>query len=365
MSGQRLAARAVVTYTSPPYAVLHDDGYYNFWRVLNNIPTQMSLNAPDIDDIREGPELSPDGTKIVYQNHPDAGQMEVFVMDSDGGNITHIDGNESIDEFAQYPSWSPDSSKVIYVWNDDGGNRGGEIRTANPDGTGITTIWTPPADAAARRPRYSFNGSKIAFLVGDDGIGGGGTYANKELWTADDDGTNDSAIVTLINDDLTQCQFGWANHSNVLAYYEGDVGGTIGEVMRINADGTGSLDLSQDGGVAFKTISDLAWSSSDAFVFYTQYESGALGLAFYIHRAEADGSGSALIAPTHAAGSLNNTLHSVWVYRNRLWFFASVGVPRLLLSSVSVSGTGYLVGHDVSTSPTLTQFFDETGFENR
>lgn len=377
MGGIRLGGIAVVLYTSPPYVFLTIPGYYNIWRVRDNVPVEMVGDSPDIDDIRLAPELSPDESQITYEKGPDGVLVEVYVVDADGTNDTHIDGDSTQFpiEYAQYPSWSPDGSKVVYTWNDQGSNAGGEIRTANPDGTGITTLWTPPIGpggglGAARRPRYSADGTKIAFLVNDDGVGGAPEYGVEELWTMDADGSDDAAIITLNNSLFDQCQFSWANNSNVIAYYSGNVSGpsaTLGAIRKVNADGSGDTLLSVNfDDVALLTLSDLAWSPSDDRVFFTAHESGPLGLAFYIHVAQADGSGDALLYDGHGAGVLNNTLHSVWQYRNRLWFFPNVGgvSTRDFLSSISLGGSGYLLGHDLNDTDG-DHFYDETGFESR
>jgi hypothetical protein len=201
--------------------------------------------------------------------------------------------------------------------------------------------------------------------VNDDGQGGGGTYAPPELWTADADGTNDAAIVTLIASMFDQCQFSWANGSNVIAYYEGNSGPTIGGIHKVNDDGTGDtlLNIDTDGSLAF--ISDLAWSPTDDRVFYTVYMNPGGGLATYIHEALEDGSDENLLYSS-PAGDLNNTLHMVWVYLNRLWFFpGTITNTRDRISSLALDGTGLVLGQLLSDDSVGDFFYDETGFEHR
>lgn len=56
------------------------------------------------------PKLSPDGSKIVYQNDTDGHDRYVlWIMNTDGSNPVRLTQNEGL-----YPNWSPDGSTVVF-----------------------------------------------------------------------------------------------------------------------------------------------------------------------------------------------------------------------------------------------------------
>ena len=59
----------------------------------------------------------PDGTKITFFTDFE-GNMEIYVMDEDGGNIKNITNNPAMDAEA---SWSPDGKNMVFV-SDRSGN---------------------------------------------------------------------------------------------------------------------------------------------------------------------------------------------------------------------------------------------------
>jgi Tol biopolymer transport system component len=361
MAGVRIGGTTISGINSLPYVILELDGYYNIWQIINGTAVQVSLDSADIDDVRQNPVLSPDGSQILFEKKPDSGGLEVWVIDSDGSNETLIDGDEASNEFAQYPQWSPDSSTVIYTWNDQGSTFGGEIRTANPDGTGISTLWTPPTGAFARRPTYSADGTKVAFLVNDDGIGTP-TYTPPNLWTMDDDGTNDSNIDNLLASHFDQCQFAWANLSNVLAYYEGNNSSpAIGGIHKINADGSGKTLLAIDSdGTLFQAMSNRAWLPDDSAVIFSVFDS-----LMTMHIALADGSDESDFYTTHHLGGVTGTLRTPLIYQGRVWFTPSEGSPRFEMSSVTNAAADYQVGQDITDGGVGDVFYEETAYFSR
>lgn len=73
------------------------------------------------------PKISPDGTRLVYQNDTDShDQYAIWVMDTDGSNPVRLTQREGM-----YPSWSPDGQHIVFS-----GRRNGiwEILTVSADG---------------------------------------------------------------------------------------------------------------------------------------------------------------------------------------------------------------------------------------
>ena len=166
------------------------------------------------------PAWSPDGRRIAYAANVDD-QVEIFVMDEDGGNVTRLTNNTWMD-FA--PTWSPDGTRLayfsdrdgnfqIYVMTADGSGQrrlvtdtfenvmpywspdGKQIvfqtsapmqvwfiAMVNADGTGLKQLTADPYDA--NNPSWSPDGKKIVF----DAYKDGDTYHG--IYTMDPDGQN-------------------------------------------------------------------------------------------------------------------------------------------------------------------------------
>jgi TolB protein len=108
-----------------------------------------------------GPAVSPDGTKVAYANYS---SRELIVMNIDGSGKTSLATGYS-------PAWSPDGTKIVYTANY------GDLYVMNADGTGQQLLIADGDDAA-----WSPDGSKIAFIRG------------RFLMTANPDGSGQTSI---------------------------------------------------------------------------------------------------------------------------------------------------------------------------
>ncbi|MGB7201973.1 MAG: FG-GAP-like repeat-containing protein [Pyrinomonadaceae bacterium] len=184
-----------------------------------------STNITNNAAFDDGPNYSPDGSKIVFFTSRD-GNEEIYRMDADGSNPVRLTNNTASDTV---PFYSPDGASIvfqslrdgnseIYKMNADGTN---QVRLTNntaddsqpafsPDGSRIVfisgnlpTLWTMGADGSNpqpispptgiapfyQRPSYSPDGSKIIFTFSPDAVG-----APPLLWTMNVDGSNRTAF---------------------------------------------------------------------------------------------------------------------------------------------------------------------------
>jgi TolB protein len=108
----------------------------------------------------EEPELSPDGQWIVFQQTPRVHPpYAVYLMRSDGSDLHRI---TPLAMDAGHPGWSPDGSKIIF--NDHVSKSVGDIFTIRPDGTGLTQLTDVARDGIDYfHPDYAPNGKHILF----------------------------------------------------------------------------------------------------------------------------------------------------------------------------------------------------------
>jgi len=91
------------------------------------------------------PELSPDGSKLVYES-PVESKLEIFVRDLASGDLQQLTTNEH-DDWS--PSWAPTSDRIAFASNRDENNdiyvvdvASGEItRLTTHDGDDINPSW--------------------------------------------------------------------------------------------------------------------------------------------------------------------------------------------------------------------------------
>ncbi len=121
--------------------------------------TQLSKNPTDFATFDTEPELSRDGSKIVFtREHSVNGSynIDIYSMNADGSNVVQLTSNAVTDSV---PSWSPDGAKIVFEQNFSRGNR--EIFTMNADGTNQIRITSNTFDDLA--PAWSPDGAKIVY----------------------------------------------------------------------------------------------------------------------------------------------------------------------------------------------------------
>jgi TolB protein len=118
-----------------------------------------------------------DNGKIAFHSNRD-GNLEIYVMDSNGANQTRLTNNSTLDAS---PAWSADGTKIAFTSARDGNN---EIYKMNADGTGQTRLTTNAVDDVT--PSWSPDGTKIYFATNRDG--------NFEVYQMNQDGTSPTRI---------------------------------------------------------------------------------------------------------------------------------------------------------------------------
>ncbi len=100
------------------------------------------------------PQLSPDGTKVVFQSNR-TGRWQLYVMKPDGSDLRQLTDLGSNPVGA---SWSPNGKEIAFSAEADGNP---EIFVMNADGSHIRRLTNDPADDS--HPHWTPDGARIVF----------------------------------------------------------------------------------------------------------------------------------------------------------------------------------------------------------
>lgn len=149
--------------TAPP-AVLVDtpelEGYSEWGRLANGTSAIAYHVQPDdpagqwevrlvelpsktVRSFGEGrhPEISPDGTKLVFASNRSGGDYEIYSVTLGAPATPAPLTNNSVDDFT--PSWSPDGTKIAWTSHPNGGHA--DVFTMNANGSGQQNLTSSPA----------------------------------------------------------------------------------------------------------------------------------------------------------------------------------------------------------------------------
>jgi hypothetical protein len=120
--------------------------------------TQLTQDSATAED--RLPQLSADGTKIVFVRIDGSDNHTIWKMGSDGSSPTQLTTGDQ-------PAWSPNGSTIAFVADDanpaDPDFPGSVIWTIGSNGTGRTQI-TDESTGDYKSPKWAPTGSKLAFV---------------------------------------------------------------------------------------------------------------------------------------------------------------------------------------------------------
>ena len=162
--------------------------------------------------------------RIAFYSDRD-GDLEIYVMNADGSNVTQLTHNPAYDGV---PGWSPDGSRIAFHSDRDGDH---EIYVMNADGSNVTQLTYYSADD--RVPRWSPDGRRIAFYSDRDG--------DEEIYVMNADGSN---VTQLTYNSAEEYDPSWSPDGERIAFFsdrDGDY-----EIYATNADGSNVTQLTHN-----------------------------------------------------------------------------------------------------------------------
>jgi TolB protein len=198
--------------------------------------------------------------KIVFESNRD-GDYDIYVMDSDGGNVTQLTDTAGDDV---RPRWSADGTKIVYQANGDGDE---EVRIMDHDGS--NNIQLTSDDHDQRFPSFAPNGETIVYSQNEGG-------SDTDIWTMDVDGSNNSKIADRSSHGYRP-QF--SPDGNTIIFEE-SVGGEGFNIFKMNADGTNVTDIGDAdnhdlGGIWLPDGSKILYAAnSDGYQIFTMDPDG-------------------------------------------------------------------------------------------
>ena len=206
-------------------------------------------NNPDGD---WDPSWSPDGKRIAFMSgrngHVDghgAPIPEIYVMDANGDNQKNLTNNPSAD---RSPSWSPDGSRIAFMSDRDGGY---DIYVMDADGSNQQNLSNHPF--SDRNPSWSPDGAQIVFSARRDGHVENEAAITHEIYVMDSDGENQRRLTDNRNNDWEPS---WSPDGKRIAFM---------------ADRKGNIDkfdiyvMDADGGNQHNVTQHRAWDGSPSW----------------------------------------------------------------------------------------------------
>jgi Tol biopolymer transport system component len=138
---------------------------------------RMNADGSDVVNLTRQPSfnyihlsVSPDGHRIVFSS--DRAGSGIWIMNTDGANLTRLTGRGPGEGSSASPRWSPDGTRIAFTSNREQGQVGGglhrRVYVVNADDTGLMPLFermgdhSPGTNFSASFNGWSASGAMIA-----------------------------------------------------------------------------------------------------------------------------------------------------------------------------------------------------------
>lgn len=181
--------------------------------------------------------VSRGGSRIVYSIGTPDGQR-LFVQDADGSNSTLV--TEEIEPGSR-PDVSPDGTRIVFT--EEGGD--GSLFVINVDGSGLTNLTPGSPQPNSQDPAWSPDGDRIVFSAPSDELGCFLALADERapLFVINSDGSGGAQPLTNPADGIYHLNPDWSPDGNRIAF---SACGDVSDIFLVDPDGAGLLQLMPD-----------------------------------------------------------------------------------------------------------------------
>jgi len=254
----------LVVFRSTPdmFVAEGEEAVWDLWAIHPDGSGLRRLTKDRADD--SFPDLSPDGSTLVWDSTRKGGLKEIYAMTLASGSVRALTSTPGLGESAA-PAWSPDGTRIAFMSLSESDFQWA-LYVMNADGTNAVRVTDVQSGEGALRPSWSPGGEQLAFAstikpsegnlhvfaVAVDGSDrrqltrGSGEYepawspdgesiayfAKEAVWVMDVDGSDARRVA---RGDLTAFQPTWSPDGKSIAYVNEFPGHT--EIYAVGVDG--------------------------------------------------------------------------------------------------------------------------------